>query len=136
MAEKKQEAKEAVKEAKPVKEGMVLHFVDPKRTNGGIRINGKLYVGRVQVTPEQSEDLFRIEREYSATIDKLTSPEVVLRNQSIETTRKAFMADPNLYGNHPRFSKRFGLTTAFQMENVSETDRLEWEEERMGLYNY
>ena len=124
------------KETKAIEEEMVTIIIDPKRTNGGIRVNGKNYVGKVKVSAVQADDLMRIQEEYSATIDKLTNPQVKLRNQNIDATRKAFMADPAVYGQHPQFSKAYGLSDMFQMSFISETDRLQWEEERMGLYNY
>jgi hypothetical protein len=78
----------------------------------------------------------RIQEEYSATIDKLTNPSIRLKNQSITTTRRAFMADPVQFGQHPKFSKEWGMSDSFQMSHVSKTDLIEWQQERMGLYNY
>lgn len=113
---------------------MVTIIID--KDTGGLRTNGKLYVGKVTVPEHLAEDLMRRQEEYLATIKKLTDPSVELRNQSIETTRKAFMADPKVHGNNPRFSKVNGLTTNFQMSVVSEQDKEEWHQERMGLFGY
>ena len=128
------------KEIKPVEakvtSDLVTIIIDPKRTNGGVRVNGKRYVGKVSVTSDQAEDLLRIQEEYAASVDKLTNPSTKLRNQSLETSRKAFFADPIQFGSHPRFSKVYGMLDTFQWDFVPEADRLEWQQERMGLYNY
>lgn len=117
-------------------EEKMLIFIDPKRTNGGLRTNGKNYVGKITVPVHFAEDLLRRQEEYAATISKLTDPSVKLRNQNIDISRKMFMADPQSYGNHPKFSRITGMLDAFQLEFVSPKDLEEWKEERMGLYNY
>lgn len=130
-------AKETTKEPVSTVSEKIIVMIDPKRTNGGIRINGKLKVGKVICnSQDEADDLLRIQEEYAASFAKLTDPSVVMRNQSIETTRRAFMADPVTYGQHPRFTKQFGLSTPFQMGFVPEADLIEWQQERMGLYNY
>lgn len=118
------------------KEDIVTIVIDPKMTNGGITVNGRKYVGTVKVPQEQADDLLRIQTDYFATTQKLNDPSIQLRNQNIETTRKAFIADPGLYGNHPRFSKHNGMTNQFQLNFISEQDLNEWKQERMGLYGY
>ena len=128
-----------VETTKPVKEPAqkIIVMIDPKRTNGGIRVNGKLKVGRVVChSQEEADDLLRIQEEYAASFDKLRDPSIKLRNQSIETSRKAFMADPAQFAGHPHFSKTYGMLDSWQWQFVPEADRLEWQQERMGLYNY
>ena len=115
----------------------IIVMIDPKRTNGGIRVNGKLKVGKVVCrSQEEADDLLRIQEEYAAAFDKLRDPSIKLRNQSIETSRKAFIADPAQFAGHPRFSKVYGMLDPWQWQFVPQNDRLEWQEERMGLYNY
>lgn len=126
----------AEKEKKAVAEGMVTVIIDPKRTRGGIRVNGKLYVGKVTVSSEQADDLLRIQEEFSATIDKLTEPSTKLRNQNIGTTKKMYMADPTVYGTHPQFSNVYGMLDPFQWQFISDVDKEEWREERLGVYGY
>ena len=43
-------------EVKLSKEEMVIVSIDRQMTDGGIRVNGKLYVGNVKVTKGQAED--------------------------------------------------------------------------------
>lgn len=119
---------------------LVTVIIDPKLTNGGLRTfteNGvKRYVGKVTVPAHVADSLLQRQTEYAATISKLNDPTVRLRNQNIDTTRKAYMADIEQYGSHPKFSKLYGMSDAFQMSFVSDLDKKEWAEERMGLFNY
>jgi predicted glycosyltransferase len=120
--------------AESTKEKMVTIMID-KRT-GGLRTNGKLYVGKVTVREDIADDLIRRQNEYLATLDKINDPSVKLRNQSIEVTRKAFIADPSVFGNHPQFSKVNGMCDPFQLQFISPVDLDEWKAERLGLYGY
>ena len=54
-------------EAPKAKEELTQVFIDREMTDGGIRVNGKLYVGNVKVTQGQAEDLLRIQEEYFET---------------------------------------------------------------------
>ena len=58
-------------EAPKAKEELTQVFIDREMTDGGIRVNGKLYVGNVKVTQGQAEDLLRIQEEYFETKKKL-----------------------------------------------------------------
>lgn len=135
-------AKELKEEVVKKEEGkdLVTIIIDPKVTNGGLRTftetGVKRYVGKVTVPAHIADSLLQRQTEYAATIQKLNDPSVRLRNQNIDTTRRAYMADPEQYGNHPRFTKAFGMSDAFQMSFISEKDKQEWAEERMGLFNY
>lgn len=118
-------------------EEMMTIYIDPKRTNGGLRTNfNKLYVGKKTLPVELAEDLLRRQEEYAATVSKLTDPSIKLKNQSIEQSRKFFIADPVQHGNNPKFSKVYGMLDPFQLESISELDLEEWKDERMGLFNY
>lgn len=118
------------------KEELVTIIIDPKRTSGGLRTNGKLFVGKVKVSQEMADDLLRRQEEYAATTAKLTDPSVKLRNQNIDVSRKMFIADPGVFGNHPKFSKINGMLDHFQLQFISETDLDEWRQEREGIYGY
>ncbi len=129
-------ATEVVTPKREVSETIII-VIDPKRTNGGIRVNGKRLVGKVKCkSQEEADDYLRIQEEYAASFAKLTDPTVKLRNQSIETSRKAFIVDPAEFGKHPNFTREFGMLDPYQWQFVPEGDRLEWQEERMGLFNY
>jgi hypothetical protein len=131
-------AKEIKEEIVPVEMATVI--IDPKLTNGGLRtitsIGIKRFVGKVTVPVEEAEDLLRRQSEYAATVQKLNDPSLKLRNQNIDTTRKSYIADPEQFGSHPRFTKLYGMADPFQMSFISEIDKTEWAQERMGLFNY
>jgi predicted RNA-binding Zn ribbon-like protein len=121
-------------------ENLVQVIIDPKLTNGGLRTitstGVKRYVGKVKVPADLAEDLLRRQTEYAATIQKLNEPSLEIRNQSIGTSYKAFMADPAQHGKNPGFSRETGLLSRFQWEFISDKDKEEWKEERMGLFGY
>ena len=94
---------------KPVEEEKILINIDREMTNGGIRINGKLYVGSVRVTEAQATDLLRIQEEYFETKKKLTDTNVVVRMKSDEQKEKLFLADPKENSRRDDFTRDYGL---------------------------
>jgi hypothetical protein len=122
------------------KEEMVTVMIDPKITRGGLKtatLTGwKNYVGKVTVPAHLAEDLLRRQTEFGATVQKLTEENLELRNQNINTTRAAFMADIAIAGSNPQFTRENGMASRFQMQFIAEKDLAEWKEERMGLFGY
>ena len=120
----------------PSVEEMVTIVIDPKMTDRGIIINNKRYVGKVKVPQSQADDLLRIQSEYFATKQKMTDPSVKLRNQNVDVSKRAFMADPLQFASHPRFSKVYGMLDPFQWDFIGEKDKEEWKQEREAIFNY
>jgi hypothetical protein len=103
-------------EVKPnvVKEELVSVLIDKEMTDGGIRINGKLYVGTVKVPQHQAEDLLRIQEEYWETKKKLNDKNVTVRMKNDFQKEKLFLADPKENGNKRGFTRDYGLLGALE----------------------
>lgn len=96
-------------EVKISKEDLVIVNIDRQMTDGGIRVNGKLYVGNVKVTKEEAEDLLRIQEEYFETKKKLLDKNISVRMKSDEQKEKLFLADPSQNEGKRGFSRDYGL---------------------------
>jgi hypothetical protein len=120
----------------PAKNELVSIIVDKDMTDGGIRINGKLYVGNVKVTQEQAEDLMRIQEEYFETKKKLTDPNVHVRMKSDFQKEKLFLADPRENENKKGFTRDYGLLGAREWSYCSPKFKEHLLNMRRQLYGY
>ena len=128
------------KEIKPVKtteaspEPLVTVVIDRKMTDGGIRVNDILYVGKVKVTSEQAEDLLRIQEEYLETKQKMSDPSQKIRIKSSAIIQKYYLADPSQFGNHPQYTKQYGLLDPWQWQFISDSFKEELKRQREAMY--
>jgi len=88
---------------------LVTVIIDRETTDGGIRINGKLYVGQVKVTQQQADDLLRIQEEYFETKKKLMDKNVSVRMKSDFQKETLFLADPKENESKRGFTRDYGL---------------------------
>jgi hypothetical protein len=123
-------------EEKPKEEEKVLINIDKDTTDGGIRINGKLYVGNVKVSPGQAEDLMRIQSEYFETKKKLNDTQVHVRMKSDEQKEVLFLADPKLYGMKATFTREYGLLPREEWDYLSPGAKKMFLEHRNQLFGY
>ena len=103
-------------EAPKAKEELTQVFIDREMTDGGIRVNGKLYVGNVKVTQGQAEDLLRIQEEYFETKKKLMDANISVRMKSDYQKEALFLADPKQNENKKGYTRDYGLLTRKEWE--------------------
>ena len=96
-------------EVKIAKPEMVMVHIDREMTDGGIRVNEKLYVGNVKVTKEQAEDLLRIQEEYFETKKKLMDKNITVRMKNDIQKEALFLADPKENSMKKNWSRDYGL---------------------------
>ena len=87
----------------------VFITIDRDMTDGGIRINGKLYIGEVEVPRHMAKDLLRIQEEYFETKKKLFDPLIEVRMKSDLQKELLFLADPKEHSGNPKFTRDYGL---------------------------
>ncbi len=125
-----------VKLAKEPTEEMVTINIDRQMTDGGIRINGKLYVGTVKVPAGQAEDLLRIQEEYFETKKKLLDKNVNVRMKSDFQKEKLFLADPSENAGKKNFTRDYGLLGALEWSYCSPKFKQQLLDHRKQLYGY
>lgn len=109
MSEIKVKSVDSTSEVSTKKDELISVLIDREMTDGGIRINGKLYVGTVKVTQEQADDLLRIQEEYFETKKKLMDKTVSVRMKSDFQKEKLFLADPKENSGKKGFTRDYGL---------------------------
>jgi hypothetical protein len=123
-------------EVKLEKEKMVSFLIDREMTDGGIRINGKLYVGTVKVSEAQAEDLLRIQEEYFETKKKLMDKNVSVRMKSDFQKERLFLADPKESEGRRNFTRDYGLLGAKEWSYCAPKFKEHLLEQRRALYGY
>ena len=118
------------------KEDMVDIVIDPDMTDGGIRVNGKLYVGRVKVSQVQATDLLRIQEEYYETKKKLMDKSVSVRMKSDFQKEALFLADPKINEGKKGFTRDYGLLGAREWGFCNDKFKEELLEKRKALFGY
>lgn len=118
------------------KDDLVVVHIDRDMTDGGIRVNGKLYVGNVKVTPEQAADLMRIQEEYWETKKKLTDPNVHVRMKNDYQKEKLFLADPRENSGKKNWTRDYGLLPAIEWSYLTEAAKKDFLSKRYQLYGY
>lgn len=117
-------------------EELVTILIDREMTDGGIRVNGKLYVGQVRVSPDQAKDLLRIQEEYFETKKKLLDKNVTVRMKSDFQKELLFLADPRENEGKKNFSRDYGLLGATEWGYCSEPFKEHLLAMRKQLYGY
>ncbi len=115
---------------------LVTVHIDKDMTDGGIRVNGKLYVGTVKVSQEQADDLLRIQEEYFETKKKLSDPTVTVRMKSDFQKEKLFLADPDANAGKKNFTRDYGLLGMKEWSYCSDSLKEHLLEQRKQLYGY
>lgn len=115
---------------------LILVHIDREMTDGGLRTNGKLYVGDVRVTPEMAKDLLRRQEEYFETKRKLMDKNVSVRMKSDFQKEAMFLADPSVHGMKKNFSRDFGLLPPQEWAYCTEAFKKDLLEKRKALYGY
>lgn len=115
---------------------LVEVMIDKDMTDGGIRVNGKLYVGRVKVTQDQADDLMRMQEEYFETKKKLFDPTVSVRMKSDLQKEALFLADPKVHENKKSFTRDYGLLGAQEWGYCSPLFKEHLLEMRRQMYGY
>ena len=118
------------------KEELVMVNIDRQMTDGGIRINGKLYVGTIKVPQAQAEDLLRIQEEYYETKKKLLDKNVNVRMKSDFQKEKLFLADPSQNEGKKNFTRDYGLLGALEWSYCSSVFKAHLLDQRKQLYGY
>lgn len=114
----------------------VIFVVDRDMTDGGIRINGKRYVGEVTVTRDMMTDLKRIQEEYFETKKKLFDPSVKVRMKSDFQKEMLFLADPKENESKKGFTRDYGLLGATEWSYCSQKLKEHLLAMRKQLYGY
>lgn len=95
---------------KEKEEEMENIFIDPEMVGkGGIRINGKIYIGHLKVPKGIAEDLVRIQEEYWETVKKLTDKNITVRMKNDFQKEALFLADPIENANKKGYTRDYGL---------------------------
>ena len=103
-------------DVKPNNMDLVSVHIDREMTDGGIRVNGKLYVGNVKVSEEQAEDLLRIQEEYFETKKKLMDPNIYVRMKSDNQKEALFLAHGKEFEGKKGWTRDYGLLTRKEWE--------------------
>lgn len=115
---------------------MVMINIDREQCDGGIMINGKLYVGNVKVTEAQAEDLLRIQSEYFETKKKMLDKNVIVRMKSDFQKERLFLADPKEHEMKKSFSRDYGLLPAKEWSYCSPKFKEKLLRMRKQMYGY
>jgi hypothetical protein len=118
------------------KEPLVEIIIDRDMTSGGIRINGKLYVGRVKVTKDQADDLLRIQEEYAETMKKIFNPNISVRMKNDFQKEALFLADPAENEGKKGYTRDYGLLPLREWSFCSDVFKEHLLELRMQYYGY
>lgn len=117
-------------------EELVEILIDKEMTSGGIRVNGKLYVGYVKVPRGQADDLLRIQEEYWETMKKLIDPRVRVRMKNDFQKELLFLADPAENEMKKEFSRDYGLLGRREWELCTETFKQYLLDMRKQIHGY
>lgn len=117
-------------------EPLVSVSIDRQMTDGGIRINGKLYVGTVKVPQGMADDLLRIQEEYFETKKKLLDKNVRVRMKSDFQKEALFLADPAVNEGKKNFTRDYGLLGREEWEYCHPVFKEHLLEQRRALYGY
>jgi hypothetical protein len=123
-------------DVKPNNMDLVSVHIDRQMTDGGIRINGKLYVGNVKVSEEQAEDLLRIQEEYFETKKKLIEPNISVRMKSDFQKEALFLADPKQNEGKKGFTRDYGLLSRTEWEYCKPAFKEHLLEQRRQMFGY
>jgi len=118
------------------KKELVSVFIDRDMTDGGIRVNGKLFVGNIKVTQDQADDLLRIQEEYFETKKKLLDKNVSVRMKSDFQKEKLFLADPKDYESKKGWTRDYGMLGAREWSFCTPQFKEYLLAQRKGLYGY
>ena len=129
------DAKDTIPEAQPTEE-MTNIYIDREATDGGIRINDKLYVGDCYVTKTTANELARIQREYGFVKNKLHEPMQKIKIQNHTVIERQYLADPSQQGNNPGYNQEFGLLDPWQWQWIPETEKNRLRKLKEGMYGY
>ena len=113
-----------------------INPISKKMTDGGIRINGKLYVGNVKVSQGMAEDLARIQEEYFETKLKLMDKNVSVRMKSDFQKENLFLADPKENAGKVGFTRDYGLLGATEWSYCAPKFKEYLLDTRKSLYGY
>jgi hypothetical protein len=111
-------------------------LVDKDMTDGGIRVNGKLYVGYVNVSEEQAKDLLRIQEEYFETKKKLLDRTVHVRMKNDFQKEMLFLADPKENEGKRGWTRDYGLLGQIEWSYCSEPFKEHLLTMRKQLFGY
>ena len=115
---------------------IVKVYVDPELTGGaGINVNGKIFVGWVEVSKHQADDLMRIQREYQETVKRMHDPSSKITMKNSDQVERLYCANPKDYANNPAFSKEFGLLDPWQWERLPEPFKQYLKDMKKALYD-
>jgi len=123
-------------EVKLEKSELVSIVIDRNMTDGGIRINGKLYVGTVKVSQGQADDLLRIQEEYFETKKKLLDKTISVRMKSDFQKERLFLADPKENAGKKNFSRDYGLLPQEEWNYCTESFKAYLLDMRKQFYGY
>ena|ERR1035437_7539364 len=118
------------------KEELIQIVIDKDMTDGGIRVNGKLYVGNIKVTQGQADDLLRIQEEYFETKKKLMDKNVSVRMKSDFQKERLFLADPSQNSGKKGFTRDYGLLPQREWQYCSDTFKAHLLDQRKQIYGY
>ena len=123
-------------EVKLEKKELVSVMIDRDMTDGGIRVNGKLYVGPCKVTQDQADDLLRIQEEYFETKKKLLDKNISVRMKNDFQKEKLFLADPKENEMRKGFTRDYGLLPLREWTLCTPKFQAELLDKRRQLYGY
>jgi hypothetical protein len=123
-------------EVKMTKEPMMTIKIDKDMTDGGIRINGKLYVGNQTLPQGQAEDLLRIQEEYYETKKKLLDKNISVRMKSDFQKEALFLADPVQNSRKSNYTRDYGLLPIKEWTYCTKEFQTHLLQLRMDLYGY
>jgi hypothetical protein len=123
-------------EVKIKKDDLITVHIDREMTDGGLRTNGKLYVGDVTVPKHQAEDMLRRQEEYWETKKKLTDPNISVRMKSDFQKEALFLADPGMNAGKKNFTRDYGLLGMREWTLCNKKFQKHLLELRFSLYGY
>lgn len=135
-AQLSQKAVDPTPTVSPAKEEMIMVTIDKDMTDGGLRVNGKLYVGNIRVPQSQATDLLRMQEEYFETKKKLFDKTVSVRMKSDFQKEKLFLADPKENAGKPGFTRDYGLLPQQEWSYCSDKFKQHLLDTRKQLYGY
>ena len=115
---------------------MVTINIDRQMTDGGLRTNGKLYVGNVTVTEGEAEDLMRRQDEYFETKKKLMDKNINVRMKSDFQKETLFLVDPSENAGKKGFTRDYGMLGALEWSYCKPKFQEYLLEQRRQLYGY
>lgn len=130
------DAEVVIDKPKGLEEEKVTVQIDREMTDGGIRVNGKLYVGNVRVSKGQAEDLLRIQEEYFETKKKLMDKNVTVRMKSDFQKEVLFLADPKENEGKKNFTRDYGLLGAKEWSYITPVFKEHLLDMRRQMYGY